>query len=91
MNNSTVYTVSISFGEESSSVDMDKQIHDLLFYKNYTQDPEFTPTTGGILIKFIKDDQSYFWKADQATSEMLKKEYSLDILDKKEVATEDRI
>jgi hypothetical protein len=91
MNNSTVYTVSISFGEESSSVDMDKQIYDLLFYKNYTEDPEFTTSNGGILIKFTKDENQYFWKVDQATSEILKKEYSLDILDKKEVETEDRI
>jgi hypothetical protein len=91
MNNSTVYTVSLSFGEKSSSVDMDKQIHDLLFYKNYTQDPEFTPITGGILVKFTKDENQYFWKVDQNTSEILKEEYSLDILDKKEAATEDRI
>jgi hypothetical protein len=91
MNNSTVYTVSISFGEKSSSVDMDKQIHDLLFYKNYTEDPEFTPSNDGIIIKFIKDENLYYWKVDQNTSEILKEEYSLDILDKKEVETEDRI
>ena len=91
MNNATIYTVKVSFEEASSSLDMDKQIYDLLFYKNYTQDPEFTSENGGVVVNFNKDGQSYFWKVDQATSEILKQEYSLEILDKKEIESEDQI
>lgn len=80
MTNATVYNVKFTSGDKTSSVEMDMIIYNLLSFKNYDSNPEFQEIDGMVLVTIEKNNKTYFWKTTNQIADILKEEYSIEII-----------
>jgi hypothetical protein len=81
MTNTTLYNVRFTAGDKTSSAEIDMQIYNLLFFKNYDSAPEFEEINGKVVVKIEKNNKSYRWPTTNQISDILKEEYSLSIIE----------
>jgi len=81
MTNNTVYNVRFTAGDKTSSAEIDMQVYNLLFFKNYDSAPEHKEVNQGVILEIEKNGKTYRWLTNKQISDILKEEYSLSIIE----------
>lgn len=80
MTDNTFYNVRFTSGDKTSSAEIDIKIYNLLLFKNYNSAPEFEEKDGVVIVSFLKSNNTYLWPTTKQISDILKEDYSLEII-----------
>ena len=81
MTDATVYNVKLTSGDKMSSAEVDMKIYNLLYFKNYDSNPEFEEIGEKVIVKIEKNNKTYAWPTTKQISDILKEEYSIEIIE----------
>jgi hypothetical protein len=81
MTNATVYNVKFTSADKTSSAEVDMSIYNLLYFKNYDSNPVFEEIGETVIVKIEKNNRTYVWPTTKQISDILKEEYSIEIIE----------